>query len=133
MLPVRDVLPTRSVASVNYALIATNVVVFGIEVLTAVGSNGQGLDSAAAPPLALVPAEFVAHPLANLPMLFGHMFLHGSLSHIGGNMLFLWIFGDNVEDALGHFRYLLFYLACGLAAAFAQIAIDPHSTEPMLG
>ena len=55
------------------------------------------------------------------------MFLHGGLAHIGGNMLFLWIFGDNVEDVLGHARYAVFYLACGLAAAGAQIAAGPHS------
>jgi membrane associated rhomboid family serine protease len=133
MLPVADALPTRSVAGVNYALIAANIVVFALQVLSFAGSSGENLDSAAGPALALVPAEFVAHPLANIPMLFGHMFLHGSLSHIAGNMLFLWIFGDNVEDALGHFRYLLFYFACGLTAAFAQIALDPHSTVPMLG
>jgi membrane associated rhomboid family serine protease len=133
MLPVRDVLPTRSVATVNYALIAANILVFGIEVASFSGSNGENLESTASPTLGLVPAAFMAHPLANIPMLFGHMFLHGSLSHIAGNMLFLWIFGDNVEDALGHLRYLLFYLACGLAAAFAQIALDPHSTVPMIG
>jgi len=61
------------------------------------------------------------------------MFLHGGVAHVAGNMLYLWIFGDNVEDALGHARYALFYFACGLVAAFAQIAADPHATVPMLG
>src|SRR5581483_9293971 len=65
--------------------------------------------------------------------LFGHMFLHGGFAHIGGNMLFLWIFGDNVEDALGHVRYLLFYLLSGLAAALAQVALSPSSMVPMIG
>jgi membrane associated rhomboid family serine protease len=83
--------------------------------------------------LALVPAELVAHPLASLPALVGHMFLHGSLGHVAGNMLFLWIFGDNVEDALGHARYAAFYFACGLAAALAQVAASPHATVPMVG
>ena len=87
----------------------------------------------AAPPLALVPAQFMAHPLANLPALFGHMFLHGSVAHLGGNMLFLWIFGDNVEDALRHVRYAIFYVACGLDAAFAQIEVNPYATVPMVG
>jgi membrane associated rhomboid family serine protease len=61
------------------------------------------------------------------------MFLHGGWLHLGGNMLYLWIFGDNVEDRLGHVRFLLFYLACGLAAALAQIYVNPTSTIPMVG
>jgi membrane associated rhomboid family serine protease len=61
------------------------------------------------------------------------MFLHGGLLHVLGNMLYLWIFGDNVEDAMGPFRFLAFYLLCGIIAAFAQIAIDPSSTIPMVG
>jgi membrane associated rhomboid family serine protease len=61
------------------------------------------------------------------------MFLHGGWLHLGGNMLFLWIFGDNVEDSLGHARFLVFYLASGVAAAFAQGAVDPASTIPMIG
>jgi membrane associated rhomboid family serine protease len=82
---------------------------------------------------ALIPGLLVAHPLASAPTLFTHMFLHGGLGHIAGNMLFLWIFGDNVEDALGHARYALFYLACGVVAALAQVAASPHSMVPMLG
>lgn len=65
--------------------------------------------------------------------LFTAMFMHGSILHLGGNMLYLWIFGDNVEDALGHGRFLLFYVMCGLVAAAAQIAGTPHSVIPSLG
>ena len=65
--------------------------------------------------------------------IFTSMFLHGSLLHIGGNMLYLWIFGNNVEDVLGKGRFLLFYLACGVAASMAQIAIGPNSLVPNLG
>jgi membrane associated rhomboid family serine protease len=133
MLPVRDHLPTRSVAGVTYALIGINVAIFGLEVLLGSAGADAGSSDIAAPPLALVPAQFVAHPLASLPALFGHMFLHGSVAHVAGNMLFLWIFGDNVEDALRHVRYAISYVACGLAAAFAQIAVNPHSTVPMVG
>jgi membrane associated rhomboid family serine protease len=61
------------------------------------------------------------------------MFMHGGWLHIGGNMLYLWIFGDNVEDNFGHLKYLIFYLLCGFAAAFAQIALDPESPVPSLG
>jgi membrane associated rhomboid family serine protease len=64
---------------------------------------------------------------------FTSMFLHGGLLHIGSNMLYLWIFGNNVEDTLGHFRFLVFYVTCGLVAAIAQILMSAHSALPMLG
>ena len=95
--------------------------------IIAVSSDGRSIAGA------LVPAELVAHLLANLPKLVSHLFLHASIGHIAGNMLFLWIFGDNVEDALGSGRYLLFYLVCGIAAALAQVALGPHATAPMVG
>jgi membrane associated rhomboid family serine protease len=130
MLPLRDHLPTRSWAGVNYLLMALNVVVFGLEiggVLGPIDPNAKTI------PGALVPSQLLADPGRNAFTLLTHMFLHGSLAHIGGNMLFLWIFGDNVEDVLGHGRYVLFYLLCGLAAALAQVAATPHSTVPMVG
>jgi len=65
--------------------------------------------------------------------IFSHMFLHANLGHVASNMLFLWIFGDNVEDALGHARYVLFYFSCGVVAALAQVAVSPHAAVPMLG
>ena len=82
-----------------------------------------------------MPTRFLANPLEESVTVLSSMFMHdpGSWLHLGGNMLFLWIFGDNVEDALGHRRYLAFYLACGLCAAAAQIAIDPASAMPMVG
>jgi membrane associated rhomboid family serine protease len=88
----------------------------------------------------LVPGELLLGedlpPRIPLPLwitLFSSMFLHGGLLHLLGNMLYLWIFGDNVEDAMGHVRFLLFYLLCGAAAAFAQIAIGPNSGVPLIG
>jgi membrane associated rhomboid family serine protease len=130
MLPVRDHLPTRIVPVVNYALVAANIAVFVDELATS--APGAGSESIVAR-WALVPAALAAHPAQFAPTLLTHMFLHASWMHVGGNMLFLWIFGDNVEDALGHARYLLFYLACGVAAAFAEVAMSVHSTVPMLG
>jgi membrane associated rhomboid family serine protease len=130
MLPLRDQLPTRTWPGVNYGIIALNVIVFALE---ATGVIGTGSPNATTVPGALVPAQLLADPKGNAYTLITHMFLHGSLSHIAGNMLFLWIFGDNVEDALGHLRYALFYLICGLAAAGAQIAASPHSAVPMIG
>jgi membrane associated rhomboid family serine protease len=120
MLPVRDHLPTRITPFVNYALVAANVVVFAIEVY----SPPEVTES-----WALVPATLASHPFT----LISHMFVHAGLAHIAGNMLFLWIFGDNVEDALGHLRYAVLYLVCGISAALAQVAMGPHSTVPMVG
>jgi membrane associated rhomboid family serine protease len=74
-----------------------------------------------------VPADFAP------PTLITSMFLHGSWMHVIGNMWYLWIFGDNVEDRLGHGRFIVFYLLCGIAAAIGQIAIDPNSTLPTIG
>jgi membrane associated rhomboid family serine protease len=122
MLPLRDHLPTRTFPFVNYAIIAANVAVFVLQLQGAVTED-----------LAFVPARLFADPVAGAQTLFTAMFMHASVAHIAGNMLFLWIFGDNVEDALGHLRYLVFYLACGIAAAFAQIAGSPFSLVPMVG
>jgi membrane associated rhomboid family serine protease len=123
MLPLRDELPTRTVPFVNYALVAANVIVFALEVGGVVNAEAWSV----------VPANFVADPSASWPTLFTHMFLHGGLEHIAGNMLFLWIFGDNVEDVLGHVRYALFYVTCGVCAALVQIAVAPSLQAPMLG
>jgi membrane associated rhomboid family serine protease len=129
MIPLRDHLPTRTVPFVNYALIALNVAAFFLELTDPAGRRADSIVGQ----FTLIPADLLAHPIPEAPTLFTHMFLHGSFAHIGGNMLYLWIFGDNVEDALGHFRYLIFYLACGLLAAFAQVAAGPTSMVPMLG
>jgi membrane associated rhomboid family serine protease len=126
MLPLRDHLSTRSTPVVNYALIALNFAVFAVTATV-------GVDATALSRWALVPAALLADPAANAPSLFTHMFLHAGIGHVAGNMLFLWIFGDNVEDTLGHARYLVFYLACGLVAALSQVAVSPHSAVPMLG
>ncbi len=130
MLPVRDHLPVRSFPVVNYAVIALNIAAFGLEAQKA--ASGEDLELVIRH-WGLVPDQLLAHPLASAPSLLSHMFLHGSLLHLAGNMLFLWIFGDNVEDAMGHARYALFYLLCGLCAATAQVAVSPHSAVPMLG
>jgi membrane associated rhomboid family serine protease len=126
VLPLRDHLPTRIVPVVNYTLIALNAAAFLAEL--SLESSGVDIQT-----WTLVPANLIVDPVTNLPTLLTHMFMHGGIAHLLGNMLFLWIFGDNVEDMLGHGRYLLFYLACGLCAAGAQVAVDPSSQVPMLG
>ncbi|APR83377.1 Hypothetical protein A7982_08726 [Minicystis rosea] len=117
---------------VNYLLIALNVIVFGWERLViAAGVPAPRLLEA----YGLVPAQLMAHPIGGAVNVLTSMFMHDPTSwvHIGGNMLFLWIFGDNVEDALGRGRYLGFYLLCGLAAALAQVMVGPYSNVPMVG
>jgi len=128
--------PRRRFPLVNYALILANIVVYVLE-----QTRGTCfIEAYSVVPAAVVqgqPAVLQGCPY-NQPTpvyltLLTAMFLHANLLHIAGNMLFLWIFGDNVEDRLGHVAYLVFYLACGLAAAVAQIAIAPDSTLINLG
>ncbi len=122
MFPVSDVIPSRTTPYVTVALIAANVAAFAYEFQL----SRQELQ-AAAEQFGVVPAFF------SWPALVTSQFLHEGPVHLFGNMLYLWIFGDNVEDRLGHLRYLLFYLLCGSTAALGQIAVDPGSTIPMIG
>ncbi|MDP9002849.1 MAG: rhomboid family intramembrane serine protease [Myxococcota bacterium] len=130
VLPLRDHLATRTIPFVNYALVAANVVVFALELdAMAAGAPGEGFERE----WGLVPLRLLQDPSAGIPTIFTSMFMHASLSHLGFNMLFLWIFGDNVEDAMGHLRYLAFYIAGGICAASAQVLAGPMSTLPMVG
>jgi membrane associated rhomboid family serine protease len=141
MIPLRDDVPSRSVPFVNYALIALNVFAFVLELGMGERLERFFFQAAVIPALftggdrALDPIEAVATTLQ--PELFSRvlvsMFLHGGFAHIIGNMLYLWIFGDNVEDRMGHFRYLVFYLLCGWAASYAHIWSSPDSRVPSIG
>ena len=151
MFPIGDDDSDRTITPiVNYAIIGLNVLVF-------VFLQGLGNNDAFSYAFALVPKEITSgidlsgvqvirdsfgntgrielYPTP-LPVYFNFlssMFMHGSIAHIFGNMLFLWIFGDNLENLLGHIRYAVFYLVCGFAAAIAQIVMGPDSVIPMLG
>ncbi len=129
MIPLRDDIPSRTFAFVNYGLIAANVAVFLYEL-----SLGRRLDRFL-DVFGLVPVRFngVADPAVRLIPVYTSMFLHGGWIHLLSNMLFLHIFGDNVEDRLGHLRYLLFYLGCGTVAALVQVHMFTHSAMPMVG
>lgn len=135
MFPLKDDIPSHRRPIVTIALIATCVLVYFWQV--SLGQAGAYavysygfipavlLEGASLPPeLAVVP------PLATL---LTSMFLHGGLMHLAGNMLYLWVFGNNIEDNLGHARFLVFYLLCGIVAAFAQALPDPSSEIPMIG
>ena len=121
MIPLRDVIPSRTTPYVTVTLIVLNAVVFAYEFT--LGKRVQEFIDL----FGLVPAEF------SWPTVFTSMFLHGGLMHAGSNMLYLWIFGDNVEDRMGHGRFVAFYLLCGVAAALAQTWVSPDSLVPMVG
>ena len=122
MIPIRDVIPSRTRPVVTVSLIALNVVVF----LFQSNLSERGLERFLLD-FALIPADF------SLVTVFTAMFLHAGVAHLAGNLLFLWIFGDNIEDRLGHGRFICFYLICGCAAAVAQTALDSGSRIPMVG
>jgi len=114
----------RTVPMVTYALIALNALVFFLEL-----SGGDAFIEK----WAFVPSRFLADPTGDFLTLFTSMFMHAGWVHLGGNMLYLWIFGDNVEDRFGHVKFTIFYLVCGIAATFAQLAFSSESNIPNLG
>lgn len=125
MLPIGDDNSARrTVPLVTYALLALNIVVFFLEL-----TGGDAFIMK----WAFVPSRFLADPAGDFPTLFTSMFMHGGWLHLAGNMLYLWIFGDNVEDRFGHVKFIIFYLLCGLAATFAQLAFSTGSDIPNLG
>jgi membrane associated rhomboid family serine protease len=125
MLPIGDDdTSRRSTPVVTIALIVVNVLVFFLEL-----TGGDALITK----WAFVPSRFMANPAGEFLTLFSSMFMHAGWLHLGGNMLYLWIFGDNVEDRFGKTLYLIFYLLCGLAATFAQLLFSANSSIPNLG
>ena len=121
MIPLRDVIPSRTTPVVTVTLISLNALAFVYEL-----SLGRAVERFLAV-YGLVPADF------SIVTMITSMFLHGGFLHFGGNMLYLWIFGDNVEDRMGHGRFIVFYLMCGAAAAIAQTWMQPDSYVPMVG
>lgn len=126
--PLRDENPTQRVPLVNYGLMALNIAAFLYTWPSIVGGASWIL-----PGYGLVPTRISADPTGEAFTILTSMFLHGGWLHLGSNMLFLHIFGDNLEDVMGHLKYLAFYLLCGAAAAFAQTFVDLHSPTPMVG
>ena len=127
-IPVRDINPTRTTPIVTYVIIAANILVWLWQLSLQV--TGRGWLEAG---YSVVPVRLTGDPTGESFTILTSMFMHANLAHIGGNMLFLYIFGDNVEDSLGHGRYVVFYLACGAAAALAQVLVGPGSHVPMIG
>ena len=139
----------RSFPVGNVALIAINALVFLYELALSGGSvlGGGGNQDInffflkwGFIPLELTSGQTLTHPILDVETpiptwttIFSSMFIHGGLLHFAGNMMFLWVFGDSIEDRLGHVKYLLFYLLAGVAAALSQLGVDPHSQVPMVG
>ena len=147
MFPYRDENQTQRTPIVNYLLIALNVIVW----LFVEGAGSPMALARAVCDLGLIPGELTGAlpPGTRFPMgdglvcltdpgrqishVFTSMFLHGSWMHLIGNMWFLWVFGDNIEDSMGRVRYAIFYLVCGAAAAMTQVLLNPSSVIPMVG
>ena len=146
MIPLKDDVPSRSMPFVTVGLIALNVLAFLYQLSLGIDARGPGAGAAEAfvfefgvipcrlthscPGMLVRIADDFPHPWVTI---LTSMFLHGGLLHVGGNMLYLWIFGDNVEDTLGHGRFLFFYLVSGVAAAVGQTLVSPMSSVPMIG
>lgn len=135
MIPLKDNVPTRTVPIITATLVVVNILIF----LWSLTLSG-GLERRLVGTYAFVPKDLLVSLGSRLDLLpynvltiFTSMFLHGGVLHLAGNMLYLWIFGNNVEDSAGHLKFLLFYLCSGLVACAAQFSFDPSSPVPMIG
>jgi membrane associated rhomboid family serine protease len=128
MIPIKDQIPTRHVPWANYLLIVANILVFVIQL------SAGPYQEALVYQFALIPANLTAglNP-GDIADIFTSMFMHAGLAHLAGNMLYLWIFGDNVEDSMGAAKYLLFYLVGGVAASLIHVLTNPGSQIPTVG
>ena len=127
MIPLKDDNPTKNFPLFTLIFLLMNISVF------IYGLNLPVHPSVLYESYALIPYELIQHPVSSYPTLYTSMFLHAGIGHLGGNMLYLWIFGNNIEDILGKFRFILFYFVCGTIAALGHIATDINSQIPMVG
>ncbi len=134
-LPLKDDNPTNTFPFVTVGLIVANCFVFYHQLTLNLPASQRFIFQWGAIPYQIVHGEVLYGPGLFPPVLtlFSSMFLHGGFLHLIGNMLYLWIFGNNIEDTLGHFRFMIFYLLAGLGAALTQVFSDPQSTAPMIG
>ena len=134
MIPLRDINPTRRFSVITFSLVVLNIAVFVYALTLGAAGTERFLMS-----FALIPKQLFAHDavaIAGIPVaptLITSMFLHGGIFHLAGNMLYLWIFGNNIEDAMGRMRFLAFYLLCGAMASYAHAIMNSSSPIPMIG
>lgn len=134
MIPLRDNIPSRRTPILTVGLIAVNVLVYLNQMMLPPQDVVEFIRVYGLIPLEISSGDLlIPHTVPLYATLLTSMFVHGGLFHLGGNMLYLWIFGDNVEDRMGRFKFLIFYLLSGLGAAAAQIWADPASKIPMVG
>lgn len=131
MIPYKDDNPTYIFPFITIGIIILNIVVFFSQLVSSAGMNTITYAYGAIPySLLTFESQQPVHPALTV---FSSMFMHGGLFHLGGNMLYLWIFGNNIEDRLGHVRFIIFYLFCGIFAAYSHALSNPDSTIPMIG
>lgn len=133
MIPLRDDLPTRTTPVVTVGLIAVNVLVFLYEISLGPAAEEFVFAFGAIPSNLVRGLEGGAPAIGAASSVLTSMFLHGGFMHVAGNMLYLWIFGNNIEDVMGHVRFIFFYLICGVLAAYSHALTDPASHVPMIG
>ncbi len=134
MIPLKDDNPVRTTPFITWGIVAINVAVYFYEVSLPHEGLRELVFRMGLVPAVVTGAARVSGPALPVPLTpFTSMFLHGGFLHLAGNMLYLWIFGNNIEDETGHFRFLVFYLLCGLIAAGTQVAWSPDSEVPMIG
>ena len=134
MIPLKDENPKKNLPFINFIFILTNIAVFIYQ------PSSEELLRAFYNTYGLIPNNFINIFQNELPQIlvimqsvFSSLFVHGGFMHLAGNVLFLWVFGDNIEYAIGHFNYILFYLLCGIAATLTQVFIEPNSLIPVVG
>ncbi len=138
MIPLRDENPRSTTPWTTYVLFGANLAVFAYQLQVRMAGGDEAYVSLVTrlgliPAALTTPTQWAQMPVAAPLTLLTSMFVHGDVFHLGGNMLYLWVFADNVEDAMGSARFLVFYLLCGLSAAVAQVALLPDSPVPMVG
>lgn len=134
MFPLKDDNPTQNTSFVTIAIIFLCILIYVYQLsLTDVNNNQFIYDYGMKPSFLFSGKGLKNNTLTAVFTIFSSMFMHGGLLHLGGNMLFLWIYGNNIEDAMGSFKFIIFYLTCGIAAALLQALITPNSDIPMIG
>jgi len=131
LIPYKDDNPTNTFPFITIGIIVLNILIFILEIISQSGMKDVTYAYGAMPYYILTfETNQPIHPVLTV---FTSMFMHGGLFHLGGNMLYLWIFGNNIEDRLGHIRFILFYSFCGIVSAYAHAITSPHSLTPMIG
>jgi len=131
LIPYKDDNPTHRFSYVTIGIIISNILIFLLEIISPPGMEKTVYAYGAVPQYILTFEKF--QPIHPALTVFTAMFMHGGVFHLGGNMLYLWIFGNNIEDKLGHLRFIIFYIFCGITAAYSHALIDSHSLTPMIG